>query len=420
MVSKHRKLTIIYFIFLGVTFLTILPVILYFFGVIYIWTWYAYFYAFTIFLYLWYRFINLAYSDFKIEEYDVNLYTPFTVVIPCYNESAELLTRCVESVVNAQGEKQIIIIDDGSKNNIYETIKLLEAKYDNISSHRFKKNMGKRHALHYAFKKIKTEFVITIDSDTLIEKYAFAYLLAPFCDKKVGATTGNIYLLNEKRNLLTRVIAAMYLSGLNNYKKSQSVLGNVICCSGCLAAYRMNVIEKIADDFLYQKFLGYEATHSEDRHLTNLTLEMRYKVKYVDRAICYTESPHTLKSFLKQQQRWKRGFVRESIYLLSHSYRTSKTLFFESIIGNALPYFMSFGIQIFIISTIFIMPHSLLYLIPSWVIFMTIRELPMFLEDPKRSVWFYLYIPLYEVLLFWQNMWAIVTVNNKGWLTRNG
>ena len=417
--GEKKSLVVIYIIFIILTLITLLPIILYLVGFKKILIFYTRLYFFVILIYISYRFSNLAYADFKKGLFEKDTFSKFTVIVPCYNEDSELLKRSIQSVENADGDKEVIIIDDGSTNGIWETIKDLKEKYNNIIVHRFEENKGKRHALHWAFKKVHTKYIVTIDSDTLIDKYAFSYLLSPLSDNRIGATTGNIILLNEKRNLLTRVIASMYLCGLKNYKKAQSALGNVICCSGCLSAYKTYLIKGIADQFLNQRFLGSAATHSEDRHLTNLILERGYKVVYVERAICYTETPHTLRSFLRQQQRWKRRFVRETIYLLSHSYKGSKSLFFEATIGNALPFFLSLGIQVLIVAILIFHPlHLLLVIIPSWLVFITIKELPMFLEDPTRAIWFYLYIPLYEILLFWQNMWAIVTVNNADWLTR--
>ena len=418
--KKESKLALIYYIFVAITFLTLIPPILFYLGYKSYWFIYAALYSILILVYTWYRFILLAMGDFKPKLWGVNLYSPFTVIIPCYNERSDLLEKCVKSVVNAVGEKKIIIIDDGSKNNIWETIQTLASRYPNILTHRFEKNKGKREALYWAFGKIETDYIITIDSDTIIDKHAFAYLIAPFVEKNIGATTGNIRLINEKKNLLTRIIAGLYLTGLDNYKKAQSVKGNVICCSGCLSAYRTKIIKEIADAFLHQTFLGKESRHSEDRHLTNLILEKKMNVVYVEEAMCYTETPDTLVGFLKQQQRWKRGFARESIYLLSFSWKTSKTLFIEASIGNVLPYFLNLGLQVFIISMMFISPmHVLKVLLPGWMILLTVRELPVFLNNPKRAFFFYLYIPLYELILFWQNPWAILTVNDKNWLTRN-
>ena len=418
--SRQRTLTLIYYAAVILTLSTALPVLFYFLGFKYVWRVYTAIYFSIIFIYIWYRFVNLAVYDFKKNKtnftYDAE--KPFTIVMPCYNEEPDLLISAVASIQRAKGKKEIIIVDDGSNNGVDKTIEYLKTKYSNIRSHRFSQNKGKRHALYWAFQNINTEYFVATDSDTIFGRESFVKLLAPFSDKKIGATTGNILLLNEKENLLTKVIAGMYLCGLDNYKKSQSTLGNVVCCSGCLAAYRTDAVKQIADQFVTQKFRGVTATHSEDRHLTNLILEKQYKVVYVDDAVCYTQTPSTLRNFLKQQQRWKRGFVRETIYLLSHSYRTSKMLFFEALIGNALPYFLSFGMQTFIVITLFFEPSKVYTLLGGWIAFMVIRELPMFISQPKRAIWYVFYIPLYEIFLFWQNMFAIFTVNRTGWLTR--
>jgi hyaluronan synthase len=418
--NQQKIITFMYYLSVIITLSTIIPPLLYLIGYKTLFFYYIIFYSSCIIFYTWYRFIGLSYLDFKKNRWGTDLTSRFTVVIPCYNEGPDLLIKCVESVIEAEGNKDIMIIDDGSKNNIWKTILDLKKKYDFIYIHKFEQNLGKREALFYAFNNIDNEFIITIDSDTVVEKDAFIYLLGPFKDAHTGATTGNIRLINEKKNWLTRVTAGMYLSGINNYKQSQSVLGNVTCCSGCLSAYRNSIIKDgIAEKFINQMFLGKKAVHSEDRHLTNLILEKDYRVYYVKESLCYTESPDTLKVFLKQQQRWKRGFFREGIYLLSFSPKVSKTLFLEALLGNMVPFFMTVGIEFALLFMLLVSPlYVLLYIVPGWILFLTIREMPIFVEEPKRAVWYYFYIPLYELILFWQNLYAIFTVDNKDWMTR--
>jgi cellulose synthase/poly-beta-1,6-N-acetylglucosamine synthase-like glycosyltransferase len=125
----------------------------------------------------------------------------------------------------------------------------------------------------------KFDYVVTIDSDTVLAKNALIKLVEAFDDGRVGVVTGNVLLLNEKQNLLTRMIAAYYMSSLAIYKRSQSTFGFVTCCSGCIAAYRGKVIASIIDEFVNQKFAGEPCTFSEDRHLTNLVLRDGYKVR---------------------------------------------------------------------------------------------------------------------------------------------
>ena len=78
----------------------------------------------------------------------------------------------------------------------------------------------------------------------------------------------------------------------------------VACCSGCLSAFKAELLKSIMDDFVAQTFFGEPCTYSEDRHLTNLVLKQGYNVLYIPEAIAYTKSPETLSGFMRQQKRW--------------------------------------------------------------------------------------------------------------------
>src|SRR4029077_7444992 len=149
----------------------------------------------------------------------------------------------------------------------------------------------------YAVKELiddDVEFVVTIDSDTALQPDALVRVVEPLKVEGIGASTGNVLLLNEEQNLLTRMVATYYWVGLNVYKQAQSVIRSVVCCSGCLAAYRATLLREVIDEFQQQRFLGEQCTHSEDRHLTNLVLKRGYDVVYVAEAISYTETPATV------------------------------------------------------------------------------------------------------------------------------
>jgi hypothetical protein len=86
---------------------------------------------------------------------------------------------------------------------------------------------------------------LPIDSDTLLEPDALVRVVEPLKLENVGASTGNVLLLNERQNLLTRMIGTYYWIGLNIYKQAQSVIRSVVCCSGCLAAYRADLLREV-------------------------------------------------------------------------------------------------------------------------------------------------------------------------------
>lgn len=221
--------------------------------------------------YIWFTFILIFYDEVQNPQYNKYDDEKISVIVPCYNETPELLRKSVLSVCGAYGNKEIYIIDDGSTNNVRDEIDKL-VKEKEVKAIFFDKNRGKREALHKAVKNLvqEAEYVVTIDSDTILDPEALIKIVEPLKDPKIGASTGDVRLINEKQNWLTRMIGSYYWVGLNIYKKAQSSLGNVVCCSGCLAAYKADILKEIIDEFASQEFFGEKCTHSEDRHLTNL------------------------------------------------------------------------------------------------------------------------------------------------------
>jgi hyaluronan synthase len=286
----------------------------------------------------------------------------------------------------------------------------------------FPENRGKREALHHAVTELlddDVDFVVTIDSDTVLEPDALVRVVEPLKAARIGASTGNVLLLNEQQNLLTRMIGTYYWVGLNIYKQAQSVIRSVVCCSGCLAAYRAELLREVIDEFRDQRFLGEPCTHSEDRHLTNLVLRRGYHVVYVGEAVSWTETPATTRGFLRQQRRWKRGYIRESIYTLSYAWRKKPLLFAQIALWDLTAPFLSFGLRIALVLTALREPTLILTaVLPSWIVLMLIRYIFVPLRAREKLLGLFLYMLFYEVCLYWLNLWALFTVKNKSWVTR--
>ncbi len=384
------------------------------------WELYSKIYAILLLASTWYIFVLLFIEDRKKRIYPAYTGEKISVIMPCYNEDPQLLRRAIDSVIACHGNKEIIIVDDGSTNNIRETLTAI-AREHGIKVHFFERNKGKRHALHFAITNLieQSAFVVTIDSDTVLDPDALIRVVEPLKDPTIGASTGDVLLLNEKQNWLTRMIATYYWIGLHIYKKAQSAFGNVVCCSGCLAAYRTDILKGIIEEFVHQEFFGEQCTHSEDRHLTNLILKRGYKVVFVPEARSWTETPATIKGFLKQQQRWKRGFIRESTYTLSYSWRNRRMLFMQILLWDLAAPFFTFGLRIALLVTIVLNPGAfLIFILPTWILFMIVRYIFVFMRAPDKIFGLFIYMLFYEVFLYWMNIYALFTVRNKSWITR--
>ena len=386
-----------------------------------VWELYSRAFHFIILGFAWYIFILLFIGDVKKKHNQIYAGEKISVVIPCYNEVPKLLRRSLESVIAAEGNKEIIVIDDGSMNGVHWVAQALSWRHG-ITVHRFSKNQGKRHALHYAVTKLisaDSQFVVTIDSDTVLDESGLIRLVEPLKDPKIGAASGDVRLLNENQNWLTRMASSYYWVALNIDRKAQSAAGIVACCSGCMAGYKTSVISSVIDRFVNQKFFGERCTHSEDRHLTNLVHQKGYKVVFVPEAISYTETPSTLRGFLKQQQRWLRGFMRESLYALSFAWRNKPLLFFQILLWDLTLPFLGFGLTLMLIVTVIFNPQAFLFaILPSWILFMLVRYMPMLFFEGKKLRGLLYYMIFFHFFTYWQNVYALFTFKNKSWITR--
>lgn len=91
-----------------------------------------------------------------------------SVVIPLFNEEESLpeLTSWIEKVMGEHHfSYEILLIDDGSRDNSWNIVKDLSTKNPNIKGFSFQRNYGKAAALHIGFQAAKGNVVITMDAD---------------------------------------------------------------------------------------------------------------------------------------------------------------------------------------------------------------------------------------------------------------
>src|SRR5438105_142345 len=100
-------------------------------------------------VYTWYLFTLLFVHDVRPRRYPAYADEKIAVLIPCFNESAELVEESIRTVLAAEGRKQVIVIDDGSTNGVQEHLAHLAEELP-IAVHYFAENRGKREALHVA------------------------------------------------------------------------------------------------------------------------------------------------------------------------------------------------------------------------------------------------------------------------------
>jgi len=91
-----------------------------------------------------------------------------SVVIPLLNEADSLpeLMQWIHSVMNTHNYSyEVIMVDDGSDDNSWDTILNLRIQYPNLKGIKFQRNYGKSAALNEGFKLAQGDVVITMDAD---------------------------------------------------------------------------------------------------------------------------------------------------------------------------------------------------------------------------------------------------------------
>ncbi|PIS07894.1 hypothetical protein COT78_01525 [Candidatus Berkelbacteria bacterium CG10_big_fil_rev_8_21_14_0_10_43_13] len=370
--------------------------------------------AFFYIVYRYYPIVRLRPKDYVLLKQKVS------IIVPVYNEPPANLRRCLQSVVDVDGEKEIIVVDDCSPmEETAAVIRKYQARYpDLIKTFRQETNMGKRHAQVRAINEASSEIIVTVDSDTLVSKDAIWELIKPFSDPSVGASTGEVLIENNSTNFLTSLLQARYWAAFNFEREGLSRFGVVTCCSGPLSAYRKPFIWKHLDDYINENFLGEICTFGDDRHLTRMVLQDGHKVVYTQKAKAKTYVPDSLKDFLKQQLRWKKSFIRESSLIFPYALKRGGVLLLETFSGLAMPV-MGAYVRIVLVILVIRYPFMLPYYLVMMIITATIRSLLM-IERKDWKLWFrnIQYAFVHETMIFWLFFVALLTLNHNQWGTR--
>ena len=355
---------------------------------------------------------------------------PVTIIIPCFNEET-WIRRTIISCLNQDypvNNLEVIVIDDHSTDNSVQVIKdtideliAKEARYNVANRLRYyvqPKNAGKREAMAVGAKMAKHDLLVFVDSDSFLNPFAIINLVQPFKDKDMGGVSGRTDVANTYTNGLTKMQAVRYYISFRVMKAAEAYFDAVTCLSGPLSCYRKDLVMENMDAWLHQTFLGQRATFGDDRSMTNFILR-KHRTSYQDTAICATIVPNSYEVFLKQQMRWKRSWLRESINASKFMWKKEPFM--------SLCFYM--GVLVPIIAPVIVL-YNLVYVPLAYRVFPWTFMLGMLLMSLMMSfaqkllrksdtwwygLWFCLY---YEAVLLWQMPIAWVTFWKSNWGTR--
>lgn len=275
-----------------------------------------------------------------------------SIIAPAFNESKTIIDNIRTLLSLYYNNFEVIIVNDGSTDNTFDKIRdaydLTKVNYyfdyripcerirgvyksKDPSYNRLtvidKNNGGKADSLNAGINICRSNLVVTIDADSIIEADSILKLVKPFLeekDKKVIGTGGVIRIVNScdierghireihlPDHVLPRLQVLEYTRAFLLGRMAWSHLDGLMLISGAMGMFDRETVIKAG---------GYNVkTVGEDMELV---LRMRrymaehnakYEVTYIPDPLCWTEVPSDVKSMRKQRTRWTRGLI-ESLW----------------------------------------------------------------------------------------------------------
>ena len=353
-------------------------------------------------------------------------YTPsITFVIPCMNEG-EAIFNTIENCCMAEYPKElieVIVINGGSTDNTQAEIMRAQEQFPTLVAVNWEHNRGKRHGMAEGFWRARGEIGIQIDSDSFIDPQTVRAMITPFQNPSIGALSAHTDPMNPDVNILTKMQTAYYFMSFRILKAAESTFYTVFCCSGCASAYRKEAVLPFLDAWLEERFLGLPVTWGDDRAITNRVIKAGYGTLYTDEVRAYTIVPSTLKQFIKQQIRWKKGLFVNSVFaskfIIKREPFVAFTYFFPLLLVTILTPFMA--IRAFVYTPLTKgFSASAYYMLGVLFITLLIMTVYRFLS-PENKYWPYLFLwaLINMFLLSCLLLFALATIQDRKWGTRS-
>jgi glycosyltransferase involved in cell wall biosynthesis len=165
-----------------------------------------------------------------------------SVIIPLKDEAESLpeLTSWIKKVMEANAYSyEVILIDDGSRDNSWEVISEIHAADERFKGIKFKRNYGKSAALNVGFREAKGDVVITMDADLQDSPDEIPSLYRKVMHEGFDLVSG----WKKKRfdNVLTKNIPSKFFNAVT--RKMSGIQLNDFNCG--LKAYTNDVIKNI-------------------------------------------------------------------------------------------------------------------------------------------------------------------------------
>lgn len=316
----------------------------------------AVFFLLYLLLYASYLFLSVTVGAWKLyhvermrsigNELKHEFYFPVSILVPAYNEEVTILDGVKSLLELDYNLYEIIVIDDGSKDN---TSSVLIEYFHMHQVHRpirkklkcqpeemvyegedtrvkltliRKKNGGKGDALNMGINASQYPYFVCIDADSMLQKDSLEKIVQPVMENDnvvavgglirvaqcVELKEGNVYSYHLPLNPLTSMQVMEYdRSFLASRILLDSFNGNLII-SGAFGLFRKDIV--VAAGGYDKNTLGEDMELVVKLHAFCRNNKIKYSIRYEPDAVCWSQAPGTLGDLRKQRRRWHLGLYQ--------------------------------------------------------------------------------------------------------------
>ena len=165
-----------------------------------------------------------------------------SVVIPVYHEeeNVDLLCEALHEALSPLSLSfEVLLVDDGSRDQTWPKLKENAAKYPFLHLIRFRRNFGQTAAMAAGIEHARGEIIVTMDADLQNDPKDIPLLLEAIEDEDIDVVSG--WRKDRKDPFLSRKLPSMMANGLIS-----KITGVHLHDYGCtLKAYRREVIQHV-------------------------------------------------------------------------------------------------------------------------------------------------------------------------------
>jgi len=237
-----------------------------------------------------------------------------TTIVPAFNESLTI-EDTISSLVDLEyANHEIIVVDDGSTDDTLVKANIAAEKAPSglvrvISQ----ANGGKWKALNTGFAEASGEFILCIDSDSILKPDALRLMVPHFRDPAVASVSGQVQVRN-KETFIARLQALEYLVANGSMRTAQSGSGCVLIVPGPIGLFRRTALEEVQTNYFTDEGAGTgpfsEHTFAEDFELSVMICANGGRIVYEPQACALTRVPDNTRALLSQRYRWIRGAMQ--------------------------------------------------------------------------------------------------------------